>query len=197
MEELKFTISKNLIKLRKHNKLTQAELANHVNYSDKSVSKWETGETTPSVEILKTLADFYNVTVDDILSENFQPEKHFTTKERRYSRLIISLLGISTIWIVAVVCFVFTTFIYKTSTHPWMLFIYATPATFLLAVIFNSIWGKKAFTYVLISILLWTILTSLFLTFLMYSKMNIWGIYLIGLPIQVSILLFSKIKKKR
>ena len=197
MEELKFIISSNLIKLRKHNKLTQAELASFVGYSDKSVSKWETGETTPSVEILKTLADFYNVTVDDLLSENFQPEKHFTTKERRYSRLVIALLGISTIWIIAVVAFVFTDFIYKTSTHPWMLFIYATPISLILAIIFNSIWGNKPFTFVLISLLLWTTLASLFLTFLMYSNMNIWAMFLIGVPVQVSIILWSKIKKKR
>lgn len=197
MEELKFVISSNLIKLRKHNKLTQAELASFVGYSDKSVSKWETGETTPSVEILKALADFYNVTVDDLLSENFQPEKHFTTKERRYSRLVIALLGISTIWIIAVVAFVFTDFIYNTSTHPWMLFIYATPISLILAIIFNSIWGNKPFTFVLISLLLWTTLASLFLTFLMYSNMNIWAMFLIGVPVQVSIILWSKIKKKR
>ena len=197
MEELKFIISSNLIKLRKHNKLTQAELASFVGYSDKSVSKWETGETTPSVEILKTLADFYNVAVDDLLSENFQPEKHFTTKERKYSRLVIALLGISTIWIIAVVAFVFTDFIYKTSTHPWMLFIYATPISLILAIIFNSIWGNKPFTFVLISLLLWTTLASLFLTFLMYSNMNIWAMFLIGVPVQVSIILWSKIKKKR
>ena len=197
MEELKFTISKNLIKLRKHNKLTQAELAAFVNYSDKSVSKWETGETTPSIEILKTLADFYNVTVDDLLSENFQPEKHFTTKERRYSRLTISLLGISTIWLVAVVCFVFTNFIYNTSTHPWMLFVYAVPSTFLAALIFNYIWGKiKFLNYLFLSLLLWVSLGSLFLTFLMYSNMNIWGMFLVGIPLQICIILWSKIKKK-
>ena len=82
MDDLKFIISSNLVRLRKHNKLTQGELATHMNYSDKSVSKWETGETTPSIEILKKLADFYNVKVDDLLDKNFTPEKTSTEKER-------------------------------------------------------------------------------------------------------------------
>lgn len=197
MEDLKFIISRNLTKLRKHNKLTQLELAEHVNYSDKSVSKWETGETTPSVEILKVLADFYNVTIDDILSPNFEPAKHFTTKERRYSKFTISLLAIVTVWLVATIAFVFTDFIYKTSTHPWMLFIFAVPCTFVVSIIFNSLWGKKTWNYVLISLLLWTGLTTIFLTILVYGGMNIWGIYLIGIPLQVSIILWIKIKKKR
>lgn len=196
MEDLKYTISKNLIKLRKHNKLTQLELAEHLNYSDKSVSKWETGETVPSVEILKSLADFYNITIDDILSPTFEPTKHFTAKERRYSKLVISLLAIVTVWLVATVAFVFTDFIYDTSTYSWMLFIYATPCTFVVSIIFNSLWGKRKLTYLFISLLLWTGLTALFLTFLMYAGMNIWAIYLIGIPLQVSIILWMKIKKK-
>lgn len=196
MEDLKFTISSNLIKLRKHNKLTQGELATHMNYSDKSVSKWETGETTPSVEILKKLADFYNVKVDDILDPNFNPERHSTNKVRKYSTIIISLLGIACVWLIAVIAFVITNVIYKTSTHAWMLFIFAIPASFILAIIFNAIWGPRLMTYVLISGLTWSILLSIFLAFLMYANINVWMCFLIGAPIQVMIILVTKIRKK-
>ena len=41
MENLNLIIGKKLLYLRKKNKLTQAELAEKLNYSDKAISKWE------------------------------------------------------------------------------------------------------------------------------------------------------------
>ena len=167
-----------------------------MNYSDKSVSKWETGETTPSIEILKKLADFYNVKVDDLLDKNFTPEKTSTKKERHYSRVIISLLGIMCAWLIAVIAFVFTSVINKTATQPWMLFIFPIPITFILAIIFNAIWGKPVFTYVFISCLTWSILLTFYLSFLAYVNLNIWMTFLIGAPIQVIVILWSRIRKR-
>lgn len=196
MEDLKFVISNNLIKLRKHNKLTQGELASHMSYSDKSVSKWETGETSPSVEILKKLADFYNVKIDDILDPNFNPERYSTNKVRRYSTIIISLLGVACVWLIAVIAFVITNVIYKTATQPWMLFIFAIPISFILAIIFNAIWGHRILTYFLISGLTWTVLLTIFLAFYVYANINVWMVFLIGAPIQIMIILVTKIRKK-
>ncbi len=167
-----------------------------MNYSDKSVSKWETGETTPSIEILKKLADFYNVKVDDLLDKNFTPEKTSTKKERHYSRVIISLLGIMCAWLIAVIAFVFTNVINKTATQPWMLFIFPIPITFILAIIFNAIWGKPVFTYIFVSCLTWSILLTFYLSFLAYANLNIWMTFLIGAPIQVIVILWSRIRKR-
>jgi len=55
MEEIKDfnkIIGHNLLKLRKNMKLTQMEVAEKFNYSDKSISKWEKGESLPSVDVL-------------------------------------------------------------------------------------------------------------------------------------------------
>ena len=52
MEELKSIIGENLASLRKEKKLTQAELAERFNYTDKAISKWEKGETSPDIETL-------------------------------------------------------------------------------------------------------------------------------------------------
>ena len=57
MEELKDIIAHNLVAYRKAAGLTQAEIADKLNYSDKAVSKWERGEGMPDVAVLKTLAD--------------------------------------------------------------------------------------------------------------------------------------------
>ena len=62
-------IGKNLSNLRKQAKLTQLELAEKFNYSDKSISKWEAGDSMPSIEILNQLAKFYNVTLDYLVTE--------------------------------------------------------------------------------------------------------------------------------
>ena len=57
MKDVRQIIAENLIELRKVNKLTQLELAEKLNYSDKAISKWERGESLPDVEILCQIAD--------------------------------------------------------------------------------------------------------------------------------------------
>ena len=52
MDNLNFIIGKRLSELRKSNGLTQSELAERLNYSDKAVSKWEQGESMPGIEVL-------------------------------------------------------------------------------------------------------------------------------------------------
>ena len=195
MEELKNIISKNLIELRKHHKLTQGELAIHMNYSDKSVSKWETGETTPSVEILKKLADFYGIKIDGILDENFKIEKDTNKKQKVYSKLFISLLGVVSVWLFTVTLFVLVNVSKEPFPHPWMLFIYATPVSFVTAFIFNVMWGKRIVSYLLISAGIWTTLLALFLTSIIYINVNMWMVFLIGIPIQVMIILILGLKK--
>lgn len=67
MDALK--ISKRLIELRKSKELTQLELSEQINYSDKVISKWERGESLPSIEAFKILSDFYGLSIDDLISD--------------------------------------------------------------------------------------------------------------------------------
>ena len=66
--EIKDNLAKNLATYRKSANITQLELAEKLNYSDKAVSKWERGESTPDITVLKQLADLYGVTVDTLIS---------------------------------------------------------------------------------------------------------------------------------
>ena len=59
MNTLEQIVANNLTELRKEKKWTQAELAEKINYSDKSVSKWELGEALPDLKVLKQMADLY------------------------------------------------------------------------------------------------------------------------------------------
>ena len=68
MEDIKQIIAKNIASLRTDSKLTQLELAEKLNYSDKAISKWERGESIPDVITLKAVADLFGVTVDYLLT---------------------------------------------------------------------------------------------------------------------------------
>ena len=70
LETVNRRIAQNLIRYRKAANLTQAELAQKINYSDKSVSKWESGNGVPDIYIFLKLADLYGVTVNDLGGEN-------------------------------------------------------------------------------------------------------------------------------
>ena len=69
MDDLKVIFASNLIKLRTGKGLTQADLADKLSYSDKSVSKWERGEAIPDAYVLKQMSELFSVPVDALLSE--------------------------------------------------------------------------------------------------------------------------------
>ena len=77
------SVAKNLVMYRKNKNLTQMELAEKINYSDKVISKWERGESLPGIEALKNLADFYEITVDDLIS------KRDIIKENKKTNLVM------------------------------------------------------------------------------------------------------------
>ena len=83
MDDLKVIVGRNLAALRKRRKLTQLELAEQMNYSDKAVSKWEQGATLPDLETLKQLCDFYGVTLDYLVDkDNILNPQLDTSKEK-------------------------------------------------------------------------------------------------------------------
>ncbi len=193
MEELNKIIGNNLLCLRKKFNYKQSEVAEKLNYSDKTISKWETGEVVPSVENLVELCKLYNVSLDEITSKDFQSKKldNFT-KNSSTNKLIISLLAISAVWILATVIFVYANLI--SNSVIWQVFVWAVPASMVLSIIFNTLWGKPKANYIYISILIWSLLACFYLQFLQY---NLIPLFFIGVPCQVAILLWSGIKKKR
>ena len=185
----------NLIALRKSRSLTQIELGEKINYSDKTISKWENGDSCPNIEAVYKIAKFYEVSIDDLLSEDFQIGSRIVAeKQRNYSKLIISLLAVMTVWVIATIIFVAISLL--EISHAWMIFIVAIPASAIVALVFNSIWGNTRFNYLIISILLWTLLTTIFLSALKYVEV-LWVIFLIGIPIQIAIILWSQLKYQK
>ena len=192
--ELNEIISKNLIELRKKNKLTQLELAEKLNFSNKSISKWESGEAIPSVEVLHKIANLFNVKLDYFVNLTHEDdEKPATEKEKPkhttryiYNRITISLLCISVVWIVATYMFVFSPKLFSPTFLP---FIWALPISFLMAIVFNSIWGRPKDTFWYLTFLTWTLLLAFFLTIPGYF----WQTFILGVPIQVVIILCANL----
>ena len=103
MDDLKLVCAGNIIRLRTAAKLTQAELAQKLNYSDKSVSKWERGEAVPDAYILKAMSEIFGVTVDYILNshDSWEPPESFKKAERGFRSKVITAVAIAGIWTLA------------------------------------------------------------------------------------------------
>ena len=74
---IKNVVAKNIVYYRKKLNMTQLELAEKLDYSDKAISKWERAEAIPDITVLKKLADIFGITVDDLLNqlEGVKPKK--------------------------------------------------------------------------------------------------------------------------
>ncbi len=197
MQELKFIIAKNISELRKRESLTQLELAEKLNYSDKAVSKWERGEATPDIAVLKEIADLFSVSLDYLVEEEHKklPEAKITSKLKLHNRGIITAICVLAVWLVATLAFITTDIIIENMRMHWLAFVYAVPVSMVMWLIFNSIWFKRHRNFLIISLLLWTSLAAFYLTVLPLG-FNLWRIFMIGIPAQIIILMWSMIKNK-
>ena len=185
---LAITIGENIARLRHLSNMTQSELAEKINYSDKSVSKWEQGNGIPDVRILLQLAELFNVSVDDLVREHKEaPVMPKKTRLRR--RIIISLLSVGLCWLVAVVAFVFIGIIWPDVPNTWLAFVYAVPASAIVVLVFSCIWHYRWVRIAAITVLIWLTLTCIYLTAHVCGA-EIGLIYFIGVPLQILALIF-------
>ena len=187
-EELKKNFSTNLIKLRKANNLTQLALAEKLNYSDKAVSKWEVGSVIPDVETVTKIADFFGITVNDLI---YTENKKKVRKIFWENHLNITLLSICLAWFISTIVF----FVLQEATdltRTWLTFIVTIPISFIILVVLSSLWFGKLVTMLSISGLAWSIILSIFL---FLNNPTYWFLFIIGLVGQLLIIFWSKLKK--
>lgn len=193
MEDLRQIIAKNISDLRREQNLTQAELAARLNYSDKAVSKWERGESVPDITVLKEIADLFSVKVDYLLTEDHTDAEAFElTPLKKRRRLSITLLSVSLVWLLATILFVSAGIALSDVGSMWLAFVYALPVTSIVLIVFNSMWGKPRRNYLIITVLVWTLLLAIFLTVDLPLK---WMLFLLGIPAEIIIFLWSRLSK--
>ena len=194
MNDFKKTVAENIIRLRTSMNMTQAQLGEKLNYSDKSVSKWERGESVPDVFVLKQLADLAGVTVDYIITKHEPGEeaeiKKPAPKEHRYSRRFITLTVLAGIWALAVLVFVI---LWIVGIVHWMTFVYAVPVSLITLLVLNSIWGDRSWNLYIVSGIVWGLICSIYLSALHH---NWWQLFLLGVPAQIIIIFAFSIKNK-
>ena len=189
MENYREIIAQNISALRKQNNMTQSELADILHYSDKAVSRWEKGDTMPPIEILCTLCDIFGVELDYLVSKEHSKKAEPKSKVKLSNQIIITLLGISVIWLIATCIYVYSGI--STNTAPWIVFLWAVPASALVADVFNMIWGQKHYSIYTRTALIWSLLTCFYIQFL---SLNAWLVFLLGVPLQAIIILYWKLK---
>ena len=199
MKDIKTIVANNLIALRKSKKMTQADVAEKLNYSDKSVSKWEHADSLPDISILYALADMYGVTLDYLTSDNAEEQANMLKtpeKSLENDRIIIASLTVTSVFLIAALVFVYIYLNAKISSG-WIAFVWALPVSFAALAYYNRIWTKnKIYAITLKSLLLWTLLAAICLQFMSY---RLWLIFVLGVPLQLIILLTANLtpKKKR
>jgi len=178
--------------------MTQLELAEKLNYSDKTISKWERAESSPDISVMINIAELFGVTIDYLVKSEHKekPSIKDETEDVKYNRKAIAYVSESAAWIVAIFAFIITTLIIKVMSFQFLYFIYALPIAMIVKLVFNSIWFNPRHNYYIISLLMWSVLACLHITFL-YFGINIALIYLLGIAGQAVIIMWSFIYKPK
>ena len=189
MEDLKFITAANIISLRTKAGMTQAQLAELLNYSDKSVSKWERAEAVPDAYVLKNMSEIFGVSVDYLLSSHSGWEPVSKKQKRRYRSEVITLISMAGIWTLAFFIFIIGWIL---GHMLWLVFIYAVPISLITLLVFNSVWENGKRNYYIVSTLVASIFVIVYLTLL---RWNPWQLLLLIVPAELIVFLAFRVKK--
>lgn len=191
MSALKSTIAKNLIALRTKAKLTQLQLADMLNYSDKAVSKWERGEAIPDLRVLLRLSEIFGVSIDDIVKgENLNPEIQ-PKKKISGMRAFIVVMATVLVWFVAMGVFMLFYFIPRTADLAWLTFIVGPLPMAIAWMVFSAKWGNRITNTLAASSILWSfvLICHIFvITFTEFRKMYI--LYIVAAVFELLIIMW-------
>ena len=205
-EELKNRVGANIARLRKSRGLTQAELAERINYSDKAVSKWERAESLPDVLTLIVLAEQLGTDLNTLTGLQARepeqvslpepetavpaaPEKP-RKKRQTADRGVIQKLSSILVWVVAL--FLYMLLDAFGVQNLWLLFVAAIPANAIVLLSLRSAWKLYGMNRILISVIMWGFLLLVYLLLLVTVKVNVWRILPMGLLGQAAIILWFK-----
>lgn len=189
LQELKSNVAQNIYYLRTANKMTQSDLAQRLNYSDKAISKWERAEGLPDSYVLKKISEIFGVTMDYMVNPHNDQDRHTETKPyRNFKKLVASVV----LWgIIAVAILLIVVMYLATKNFYWHIFIYALPITFIVQIVLSCVWWRGKGSFLFASLLIWGILGVVYVALLSH---NFWQIFFIGIPVQIVLFLCYKIK---
>lgn len=187
MDDLKQIIAENIVHYRKEMGLTQAELAEKLNYSDKAVSKWERAESYPDIATLAALAKMFGITLDMLIADR--------KKKVKKVKPLIALLSMGLVWLVATAAYVLINMIFPSQPKSWLAFVYAVPVCAIVLLVFLSIWDKKLLVLIAESVIMWTIALCIYLTIPPYD--GAFYIFFLPIPLEALAILWYVFRVKR
>ena len=202
---LKDRSGSNIALQRKRCGLTQAGLAERLNYSDKAVSKWERGESVPDVLTLMQLAELFGITVNELVCDpNALPENSDSKLEnamtqvsekalkRKANKNVIQALSSTLVWCIALSAFVILSSFDFLEAYSCLLFFVAIPANAIVLLSLRSAWRDFRWNQMLISLITWGSLLSIYMIILTVYHYHFWKLFLLGIPGQIAIFLWFR-----
>ncbi len=196
MVDLKLVIASNIIKLRTDAGMTQSELGAKLNYSDKSISKWERAESLPDANVLKQMGEIFGVSMDYLFNthDEWVPDPEPEPKEAEKPKFnhkaveAVALCGVATFAL-----FFFILFWIILDKLVWIVFFAALPVGVLTHLVLNSVWNKGKGNILIIGAFIFSLLLLIYVALI---HINPWQIFLLMLPISAILFYVSKIRKK-
>ena len=187
LSELKLISASNIIKLRTEAGLTQAELGEKLNYSDKTISKWERGEAIPDAYVLTQMAEIFGVTVDYLLSSHDaweSPEQQAARQEEAgYSVNMIIAISVLGVWTMALTIFVL---LWLFDIILWETFIVALPVSILTYMVLICVFRRRQHLQFVIAAFVLSMFILLYFTLPMQKP---WQLFLIAIPAETIVFL--------
>ena len=189
--DLSAVTAKNIASLRTARKMTQLELGEALSYSDKAISKWERGESIPDAYVLCSLSRIFGVSVDWILTPHNEDEAPPPPKDNELRRHVaITLLSFFGLYAAVTVAFVVLATL---GIYLWQMFVYALPASLIVLLVFNSLWGRRRRNFLLVGLFLAALLLSVYIALL---PKNLWMIFLLAAPGELLIWLSHFLRRR-
>ena len=193
LSELKLVTASNIIKLRTGRGLTQAELGAMLNYSDKTISKWERAEAIPDAFVLKQMGEIFGVTVDNLLSTetHWQPPEEEKKPELSYSIDVIIAIAVIGVWTLALTAFV--TLWLAVDQLRWQIFVAAFPVSVLTWMVLMCVFKRTKHLKYMVALFVLSIFVSVYLLLL---NRNPWQIFMIAVLAEVIVFLSFHVQKR-
>lgn len=170
-------IAENIAKHRKNTGMTQIDLSHKINYSDKSISKWERGDGIPDVMTLIQLSEIFGVSVNELIypmqpqetakSANHAESGNSTDSRFGWKQFFITILSVVGVWFVAFLLICLFRYLAPSAADIWngRIICYALAGSFTVFLIFASMWWPRAWIFIAITGIIWAGALSVFVTF--------------------------------
>lgn len=193
LEELKLITASNIINLRTQAGMTQAELGSKLNYSDKTISKWERAEAIPDAFVLKQMGELFGVSVDNLLSSHDEwkpiPTEEPETEQVSYSTGRIIAIAVIGVWTLALTAFVA---LWLVGLIVWQVFVVALPISILVYMVLICVFHRKRYLQHVIAVFVLSLFVAGFL--LCYPRYHPWQLFLIVIPAEIIVYLSCNLK---